>query len=121
MFVLSVPLAKRRPLCHRLGSPGWSFIVYCEIVFTRRFEYENQSSESDQKCGTLAMSAPNGSGGFVWKPNSVFQIGSFRPLSSWPRARAESSARRMRPYERIVASSPVGSRESGPAARVYGW
>src|SRR5919201_4457407 len=100
MFVFSAPLAKRSPLCQRLTSPGWSFIVYCEIDLTRRFEYESHSSEIDQKRGTFASGAPEkGSGGFVWKPNSVFQIGSFGPLIL-PRARAESSTRSTRPYER---------------------
>ncbi len=92
--------------------------MYCEIDFTRRFEYESQSSEIDQNRGTLLRRAPNGSGGSVWKPNSVFQIGSLRFERSLPRARAESSARRTRPYERIVASSPEGSRTSGPPERV---
>ena len=66
------------------------------------------------------MSAMNGSGGFVWKPNSVFQIGILPPPMR-PRARAESSTRPMRPYERIVASSAEGSMSIGPAGRVYGW
>src|SRR5215207_101001 len=121
MFDLGRPSAKRRPLCHRLVSPGWSFIVYCEIDFTRRFEYENQSSEIDQNFGTLAIGDPKKrSGGFVWKPNSVFQTGSFLFERSLPRARAESSARRMRPYDLTVASSRVGSGTIGPAGLVYG-
>src|SRR5512132_2864380 len=100
MSAFGVPSAKRSPLCHRLVSPGWSFIVYCEIDFTRRSEYESHSSEMDQKRGTLAILAPKyGSGGFVWKPNSVFQIGSFGPLMR-PLARAESSTRTTLPSER---------------------
>src|SRR5215207_963235 len=122
MSALSAPLEKRRPLCHWLAGPGWSSIVYCEMVLTRRFEYENQSSDSDQNRGTLAIRAPKRlSGGFVWKPNSVSQIGSFFFERSLPLARAPSSTRSTRPSERIVASSGVGSRLSGPAGRVYGW
>src|SRR5919109_1660813 len=121
MFDLSLPSAKRRPLCQRLVEPAWSLIVYCEIDLTRRFEYESQSSEIDQNFGTLAIGDPKKrSGGFVWKPNSVFQIGSFRFERSSPRARAESSARRIRPYEWIVASSRDGSEIIGPPGRVYG-
>jgi hypothetical protein len=119
MFDLTASLAKRSPLCHRALEPGWSSIVYCEIVFTRRFEYENHSSDSDQNIGTLAIGEPkSGSGGFVWKPNSVFQMESFFFARSSPLARAWSSTRRTRPMERIVASLEVGSRLSGPAGRV---
>src|SRR4051812_11867704 len=122
MFDLGEPFANRRPLCHRADEPGWSSIVYWEIVFTRRFEYENQSSESDQNPGTRAIGEPkSGSGGLVWKPNSVIQIGSFFFERSLPLARAWSSTCSTRPSERIVASSAVGSRLSGPAGRVYGW
>src|SRR6186997_1763551 len=122
MSDLGVPLANRSPLCHRAVEPGWSSIVYCEIVLTRRFEYENHSSDSDQKFGTLAIGAPkSGSGGFVWNPNSVSQIESFLFDFSLPRARSWSSTRSRRPNERTVASFAVGSRLSGPAGRVYGW
>src|SRR3954469_1976779 len=87
---------------------------------TRGFEYENHSSESPQNRGTAPIRAPYGSGGFVWNPNSVFQIGSFFLDLILPLARAWSSTLSTRPKERMVASLAVGSRFSGPAGRVYG-
>src|SRR4051794_12298502 len=115
------PFEKRRPLCHWLAGPGWSSIVYWEMVLTRRFEYENQSSDRPQNRGTAAIRAAKGSGGFVWNPNSVSQIGSFFFDLSLPPARAWSSSLSTRPSERMVASLAVGSGFSGPAGRVYGW
>src|SRR3954469_25080921 len=119
MSDLSAPFAKRRPLCHRLVGPGWSFIVYCEILFTRLFEDANHSSESDQNRGTLRIADPkSSSGGFVWKPNSVIQIGSFFFERSLPAERSWSRTCSTRPSDRIVASLVVGSGLSGPAGRV---
>jgi hypothetical protein len=102
--------------------------VYCEIDLTRRFEYENQSSDSDQKRGTFASGAPEkGSGGLVWKPNSVFQIGSFGPLilprgprrveHVHGRGRRSGSWRRFAGRLRVQWSGGPGVRVVGEAAQ----
>ena len=71
--------------------------------------------------GMRASRAPNRvSGGLDWKSNSVLHTFS-RPPPIRPFRRAMSSARVMRPIDRIVASLEVGSLARGPAGRVYGW
>ena len=88
-----------------------------------RFEYENQSSESDQNFGTLAILAPKGSGGFGLEAELGVPDRQLPPRGACP-ARGRSRARaRMRPYERIVASSRErlgGQRAGRPRVGVVG-
>src|SRR2546423_13204748 len=117
------PLAKRRRPCQVPNrSPrrdtGVSTIVYWEKLATRGLRYEIHS-DSERKPGIRDRRVWNGSGGLLWKPNSVFQNGS-RPPRIRPRARARSGNRGIRPIERVVASSGEGSGPRGPFGALRG-